>query len=126
LARNIRIIQIQEFLIVTAEGRFDLEKTQRALLEVAAVPGSFTDYDILLDTRDAAVDLSAADFWYLARELADLKHKPDLKIGIVCPPERFDRAEFFSLCSTNRGVKVNAFTSFEAAVNWMGGPAQSD
>jgi hypothetical protein len=109
---NIRIIHAQDFLRATPEGRLDLEESKQLLIDLAAASAAWGDHDIILDTRQARSGLSAFDLWYLARELAI--HRKDLggKKAVLCPLERFDRAEFFALCAQDRGLQVQAFTSY--------------
>jgi hypothetical protein len=33
--------------------------------------------------------------------------------------EKFDRARFFALCAENKGFNVEAFTSYEEAMDWL-------
>ena len=123
---NIRIIRAHDFLRATPEGRLDLEKSKRLVVEIAAAAVPLTDYEILLDTRKAEVEMSAADLWflatdvwYLAAELVNARGHFPKKTAVLCPVERFDRASFFALCAQNTGIKVQAFTSFEDAIEWL-------
>jgi hypothetical protein len=40
---------------------------------------------------------------------------------VLCPIERFDRARFFSLLAESKGFDVEAFTSYEEALEWLSG-----
>jgi hypothetical protein len=126
MAHDVRIIRVGDFLEILPEGDYNLEQSLEALMAVAAIPGAFTEYDIFLDTRHAHTHLSEADLWYLAQTLARLPRDGSAKIAILCPAERFDHARFFELCSSNRGVNVTAFTSFEQAIDWLSGPRKAD
>ena len=119
---TIRIIHAHEFIRANAEGQLNLEETKNLLVEIAAATAPLADYDILLDTRKAQSRLREADLWFLAAELSNHFRKAfsrTIKTAVLCPVERFDHAEFFALCASNRGFHVSAFTSFEDAYEWL-------
>jgi hypothetical protein len=120
---QVRIIRATEFLIVTATGSIDFERTQRLLAKVASAstPGP---HKTLLDMREAHSALSATGLWNLALEVSR-NHTPfHGKIAVLCRASGGGQADFFALCAQNRGFPVRAFTSFEEAINWLveGGP----
>lgn len=126
MATNIRIIHAHDFIQATPEGRLDLEKSKELLIEIASATGSLADYEILLDTRKAQIEMSGADLWYLATDFwyvaagLDNSRGPfPRKTAVLCPLKRFDRASFFARCAQNTGLQVRAFTSFEDAIEWL-------
>ena len=40
---------------------------------------------------------------------------------MLCPLDRFDRARFFALLAVSKGFDVEAFTSYEKAMEWLSG-----
>lgn len=119
---NIRVIHAHDFIRANPEGKLDLKESQKLLVEVALAAAHLGEYSIVLDTRKAQSELSVADLWYLAAELSEGFRKTfsrPLKTAVICPLDRFDQAEFFSLCSQNRGFDVNAFTSIADAYEWL-------
>jgi len=38
---------------------------------------------------------------------------------LILPGLDFDKAEFFELCSKNRGYNVDVFTNYEDAIQWF-------
>jgi hypothetical protein len=119
---NIRIIHAHDFIKANPEGKLDLEKSKKLLVEIASAAAHLVDYDIILDTRQAQSKMSAVDLWFLAAELSDNFRKAfsrSVKTAVLCPSERFDHAEFFALCAQNRGFQINAFTSFTDAYEWL-------
>lgn len=116
---NIRIIHAHDFLKATPEGTLDVESSKKLLVEIAADTATVSDHEILLDTRQALSALSAADLWFLAAELISFRKALSRKTAVLCPLERFDHAAFFALCAQNKGFKVQAFTSFEKAMEWL-------
>ncbi len=117
---NIRIIHTHDFIRAAPEGRLDLGESEKMLMEIASASAHLVDYEIILDTRKAQVEMSATDLWYLAAELSKLRGTFfKKKIAVLCPLARFDQAGFFELCAQNRGFQVRTFTSFEDAIEWL-------
>jgi hypothetical protein len=116
---HIKIIQAHEFIKATPEGQLDHESSKRLLLEIASVAAPFDEYEILLDTRTAHSEMSLTDLRSLADELGKFLRPLPRKTAVLCPPARFNLAEFFALCSQNHGLRINAFTSFEEAMDWL-------
>jgi hypothetical protein len=88
-------------------------------MEIATASAPLVDYEIILDTRKAQVEMSVGALWQLAAELSNLRKVFSRKTAVLCPLERFDDAGFFALCAQNRGLQVMAFTSFEDAIEWL-------
>ena len=116
---DIRIIHAHEFIKATPEGQLDLEESKKLLMEIVSVSAPMVDYDIILDTRNAQSGMSVFDLWHLAAELGEFRKTFSRKTAILCPLERFDHAEFLSLCAQNRGFRVGAFTSCGDAMEWL-------
>ncbi len=119
MATNIKIIHASDFIKVTPEGRLDLEKSKKILLEIVSASASLTDYETLLDTRNTQSVLSITDLWYLAEGLFQFRKIFNRKTAILCPIEGFDHAGFFALCAQNRGYLIKAFSSYENAIQWL-------
>jgi hypothetical protein len=116
---NLRIIHAKDFITATAHGSVDFEEFKKALVDIATAAGPLTDYEILLDTRKVGSCLSITELRDLAVELATLGAALGHKTAVLCPPERFNDAEFFALCAERRGLQVRGFTSFEDAMAWL-------
>lgn len=119
MARRVRIIRPRDFVSAKPDGKLDLEESEHLLREVVKVSDPLDEFDILVDTRDAASVLSASDLWFLAEKLADYPKTFSGRTAIVCPADRFDHAAFFALCADNRGIDMHAFTSYEEAMAWL-------
>ena len=119
MATNIRIIHAQDFITATAEGRLDFEKSRKLLTEIASASDPSVEYNIILDTRKAKVEMSVVELWHLAAEISNLRKVFARKTAVLCPINRFDDAAFFALCSQNRGMNIQAFASYEDAMEWL-------
>ena len=114
---HVKIIRPSDFLIATPTGQIDFENSKRLLMTVASATATLDAHEILLDMRHARSELSASDLWHLAAELSRCPDAFPGKIAVVC--RHSGQAAFFALCAQNRGFPVNAFTSFEDAVEWF-------
>jgi hypothetical protein len=119
MPRQIRIISARDFVCAKPDGLLNLEQSEQLLRDVVKTSDPLGEFDILVDTRDAVSVLSATDLWYLADRL--LRHPKTFsgKTAILCPNERFDHAAFFALCAENKGIDMQAFTSYEEAMTWL-------
>lgn len=113
------VIHAKDFIKATAQDTLVFEESKKALVDIATVAGTLTNFEILLDTRKVRSRLSTTELWCLAAELAKLGATFRRKTAVLCPMERFDDAEFFALCAQNRGHQVRGFTSFEEAMAWL-------
>ncbi|HEX6318090.1 MAG TPA: hypothetical protein VFZ84_04385 [Burkholderiales bacterium] len=119
MARHIRIINARDFVSAKPDGALNLEESEQLLREVVSVSDPLEEFDILVDTRESASTLSATDLWYLADRLVKYPRTFAGRTAILCPTERFDHASFFALCAENKGVEMQAFTSYEEAMTWL-------
>ena len=119
MARHIRIINARDFVSAKPDGVLNLEESEQLLREVVSISDPLEEFDILVDTRESASTLSATDLWYLADRLVKYPRTFAGRTAILCPTERFDHASFFALCAENKGVEMQAFTSYEEAMTWL-------
>ena len=119
MARHIRIINARDFVAAKPDGELNLEESELLLREVVSVSDPLEEFDILVDTRESASTLSATDLWYLADRLVKYPRTFAGRTAILCPTERFDHASFFALCAGNKGIDMQAFTSYEEAMTWL-------
>ena len=119
MSGDVRVIQPSDFVRARPDGQCDLEAGERLLAEIAEKADDLQDFSILVDTRRVTGMLSAGQLWYLAEKFAVHPHIGHRKTAILCPRSRFDHAQFFGLCAENRGSNVEAFTSYEEAMEWL-------
>jgi hypothetical protein len=121
MARKIRIVSARDFVSATPDGVLNLEESEQLLRDVVGASEPLDEFDILVDTREAASMLSATDLWFLADRLVKYPKTFAGRTAILCPTERFDHASFFALCAENKGIAMQAFTSYEDAMKWLNG-----
>lgn len=97
MARNIRIINARDFVKAKPDGALNLEESEQLLRDVVGVSDPLDEFDILVDTREAASTLTATDLWSLADRLVrypdGLAQRSALTLG--CAASQRSRA----LCS---------------------------
>ena len=118
---NVKVIQAHEFVRARPGGVLNLEASEQLLLDIAKAAEGLDRIEILVDTRHAEGQLGAADLWFLADRLGRHRHAFSGKTAVLCPTARFDRARFFALIAGSKGFDVEAFTSYEEAVEWLSG-----
>jgi hypothetical protein len=121
MARKVRIINARDFISAKHDGVLNLEESEQLLREVMGISEPLDEFDILVDTREAASQLSATDLWYLADRLGHFPKLHTARTAILCPSERLDHASFFALCAESKGINMQAFTSYEEAMVWLNG-----
>lgn len=116
---DIKIIRPREFIRTNIEGEIDLEQSKKMLLDISDIANPPSDYDILIDSRKAKYKLSTVDLYSLAVELCRHKEFFRKHIALLVKKKFFNEAEFLELCSQNRGVRLEAFNSYEDALEWL-------
>ena len=112
MPKDIRLIHAHEFIQASPEGMPDLEAKKGHTDEIAARSAPEDDYDIILSTRSAQMDLVVTDLWYLAAELHKHPEKHLCsKTAFLFNAKDFDHAGFFALCAQERGFEYVSSTA---------------
>ena len=119
MAANVKVIRSRDFIRARPGGQANREKAEQLLRDIAEAGAGLEDFEIVADTRDVAGMLSANDLWTLAERLARYRQTFSRRTAVICPIERFDHARFFALCADNHGFNIQAFTSYEEAMEWL-------
>ena len=124
MSSNLKVVRLRDLLTLEHHGALDLSSVVEDVRQIASVPGAFSAFDVLVDTRGTELVLSTTDTWNAAAELASAVHAGEpkgfnAKIAVLCPTDHFDNARFFELCALNRGLNVRAFTAFEEVFDWL-------
>ena len=116
---NVKIIHASDFIRARPEGPAQLEDAEQMLKDIAVAGAGLDSYEVLVDTRRVTGSLSATDLWTLAQQLVRFRTTFAHRTAILCPLEKFDHSRFFALCAENRGFNIQAFTSYEEAIEWL-------
>jgi hypothetical protein len=116
---NVKIIRSHDFVRARPDGHAYLDKAEELLHEIAQAGHGLEDFEVLVDTRDVSGELSATDLWTLAERLIRYRGAFAQRTAILCPLERFDHARFFALCAEHNGFNIQAFSSYEEAMEFL-------
>jgi hypothetical protein len=116
---NVKVIHATDFIRARPEGPARLEDAEQLLKDIVTAGAGLGEFEVLIDTRRLVGSLSATDLWSLAEKLAKFRSSFARRTAILCPLEKFDRSRFFALCAENRGFNIQAFTSYEEAMEWL-------
>jgi hypothetical protein len=116
---NVKVIRTKEFIKSTATGSFDLAASKQALLDIVSLIKQPGEYEVLVDTRGAETKLETTDLFELGNALAAHPSLRRSKVATLVPMSDMDNAHFLETVAQNRGVRMRAFTDFEAAMTWL-------
>ncbi|HYH41914.1 MAG TPA: hypothetical protein VD867_08015 [Burkholderiales bacterium] len=116
---NVKIIQARDFIRATPGGVLDLRASEALLLDITKASGPLPDVDLLLDARNSMTTLSTSVLWALSQKVAAVGATSRRRTAVLCPAERFDHAQFFSLCGERHGFEIRAFLDYEHAMEWL-------
>ena len=122
LALTVTVIPGRDVIRASVEGHVDLKHAKAAFAEAVGNPDVPGDHAVIVDARKTQAEMSTVDIWYLAAEL-DTTLGTAKRAALLVPLADFDKAAFLELCAQNRGLRLQAFTDFEEAFNWLLPPA---
>ena len=76
------------------------------------------NYKLLIDTAGFDVKVTLVDKFLLGERLG-IFARYRIKVVFVSRPEQLDLRKFAVMVAQNRGVKVEAFTDYQAAEEWL-------
>ncbi len=116
-----KIYRIENFIRKTEQGQLDVEKSKDFVRELALASEFHKDHNILIDLRETAPLESFSDVLTVAIEFAKYKDMFTNKIAVIIPntPDRIKRAEFFKAGLGEGKFKIEHFTIYEKAIEWL-------
>jgi hypothetical protein len=118
---NVRVIQSSDFVRATPDGHCDIFTGERLLLDIAEAASDLEDFNVLVDTRKVSGMLTCAELLHLAERFVNHPHIGRRKTAVLCPEFRLDHSRFFALRAERQGGNVQAFSSYEEAMDWLMG-----
>ncbi len=117
---DVKVVHAREFIQTKANGEFDLEGTQELFLAVFSKMKEAKVSEVVMDLRELTTNMTASDINELLSVLNHVGSWSTWKIAILYrPKDAWDRAKFFELGAQNKGYQVEAYQSFEGALNWL-------
>ena len=117
---NVRHETLADHLLVTAEGEFDLNNARTGLGEALREAQSRGMTRMLVDGRGISSNVSVADRYDLATQLANAM-PTGLRVAIVVAPENMF-TKTLEDTARNRGVALITTDSMQAARAYLGLP----
>jgi len=115
-----KIIKANDFLKAKPTGETDIEKTRKMIAKIASLAKPPADYEILIDVRESYGNLTIFDMYEIVTELGRHRHAFRNKIAVIVRFDyQWDKVQFLKLCAKNRGFRVESFTEFEDAIDWL-------
>jgi len=116
---GLQIVRAREFIRLDAHGHLDLEGSRAVLKALADACRKRRLESAMLDVRDMRTDLTPADLATLVRDLCDIGFSRHQRLALLHSSDQDYRAKLFALISHLRGWTVQAFDSFEGALDWL-------
>jgi hypothetical protein len=118
---SLTLYKPSEFIRKTANGTLDMERSRKAVRDLAEVARFHRDSHIMLDLRDTESTISPVEQMKLAMEFGQYGHRFHNRIAVLIPPssERIEKANLMKRCMEAEGFEMKIFISFEHAIEWF-------
>jgi len=116
---ELHVIRFREFVRLDAHGHLDMEQSHAALSRLAQLCRKRGIECSLLDGRDIQTELTPDEIAALVRDLAEMGFNRSQRIALLHRGDQNQRAALFALIGKLRGWKIQAFASFEEAMDWL-------
>jgi hypothetical protein len=116
-----KMYKIKDFVRRTEKGEINIQKSLKAVAELAVASELHKDVNVLIDLRDTETTLNFSDLLWVALEFAWYKNCFQNKIAVIIPndPERIERGEFLKTHMKVKGFLFDYFTDFEKTIEWL-------
>ena len=115
---QLQMEQMPDYLAARFIGSGVAEEVWRQFKLTAEHCKRAKDNKLLIDTTEFNLKISVTS-GYFAGERAKIFERYGIKVAFVGRPEQIDLGKFAALVAQNRGVKVEVFTDFQAAEEWL-------
>ena len=120
---ELQLIRANEFIRLSAAGRFDLETSVLALAKIARACRKRGVERAMLDLRAVQPGpkpvFSPQDLAALVETFHQFGFTRNSRLALLYTSDPHGRARMFSFLSILRGWQVRGFGSFEAAMRWL-------
>ena len=122
MAVDIRLYRSEDLLRQTSDGETDIERSKKAVAELAADASLRSDLSLLVDLRDTTgAPLGERELLSLGREFGRHKDAFSNKLAFLVPDleQRVANANFIKACADIVGIELRAFVDADSALNWL-------
>jgi hypothetical protein len=113
------VIRFHEFIRLDAHGHLDMEASHTVLSHLGQMCRKRGIDRALLDGRDMQTQLTPDEIAALVRDLAEMGFSRNQRLALLHKGDPYRRAALFALIGKLRGWKIQAFGSFEEAMDWL-------
>jgi len=113
------VIRFHEFIRLDAHGHLDMGASHAVLSHLAQMCRKRGIDRALLDGRDMQTQLTPDEIAALVRDLAEMGFSRNQRLALLHKGDPYRRAALFALIGKLRGWKIQAFGSFEEAMDWL-------
>lgn len=121
-----KIIRVRDFLETTATGRIDLTTAKQILEKLTEAGGVQSDYNILLDVRQAESVMEDEDLSQIIEYLDHHRNSFRNKIAVLYSARRPAHANLFLQAAREAGFDFRFFVDYEQAIGWLHTPIYYD
>jgi len=121
-----KIIRVRDFLETTATGKINLETVKRILSTLIEAGGGQSEYNILVDVRQAESIMEDEDLGQIVEYLDHHRESFRNKIAVLYAARRPAHANLFLQAARDAGFDFRFFTDYEQAIGWLHTPIYYD
>jgi hypothetical protein len=118
---QLSVIDAGEFIRCGTHGSIHLDESRRILLSLATAMVERGVDKAILDLRKNTIDppLTYAQLYELAGAFHQAGFGPRQRLALIVPPDRYSKAEFFTICASEGNWNCLPFWTFEQALEWL-------
>ena len=116
---DLQIIRAHEFIRLDAHGHLDFEGSRAVFKVLAQTCQKRGLTRAMLDVRNMRASLTPTELAMLVGDFCALGFSRQQRLALLHSTEQDCRANLFALISHSRGWTVEAFDSFESALDWL-------
>lgn len=117
------LVRALEFIRCGPHGTIDLAESKRILTSLAETIVSRGMNRALLDLRKVSAEppLTYPQLYELAQAFlqAGFGLGPNHRLAVLVPLSRYEKAQFFAICTSGRSWNCHPCHSYEEAMEWM-------
>jgi hypothetical protein len=120
MSTNYKVVHAKDFIKSKHSGEIDLEESKKSLVLMAKIAEPPADFDVLVDTRGAQINLNITEMLELAYELTQYRESFRNKIAFLVDDDiELAKANLLEFYARDRGFKAKAFNDFEETIDWF-------
>lgn len=116
---ELQIIRASEFIRLGAEGKLDLKASREILAMLADACRKRGIDRALMDARNIRAELTPTELAELVNAFREIGFTENQRLALLHTGDQNYRARMFAFIGSLRGWNLQAFDSYEEAINWL-------